>query len=513
MAYLLVLAFVLAFMPKGIDRVNAESKVFAIQASKFAGHKIDTELIEGFKTGDTLQIVVDGDDIQVYDIYVTGNLEIIGKGKLNTYSIYVKDDATFAAGTTVSCSYNKLALACGGHLKIESGAKVSVKLEDLKNQPAVNANSADISGDLSISSAGYGIYVSDEDYSDNDNKLCISGGKIDVECRTLGIKAEDEIDISGGDISVKADSYGIESYDYLNISGGTVDINCSDYDSIYVEGVFEMTGGTVNLKTDGLAVHANDLSIKGGKIVSECALLKEDEKENFVVNNSINIGDGMYIEEPEGGKVSKVENDDDEKELVTKRADYYHITDANDEVPNKIVIASKPEPEPTPEPTPTPDPDDKGDSDKKDEKKYSNEWVDGKWYDANGKCTYDGILSWKQSDAGWWVEDTKGWYPTSTWQKIDGKWYYFCADGYMDYSEYRDGCWLGDDGAWVEDYYGGHWMSDSTGWWYEDASGWYPVSRWLWIDGSCYYFEASGYIAVSKYVDGCWVGADGAWVK
>ena len=157
--------------------------------------------------------------------------------------------------------------------------------------------------------------------------------------------------------------------------------------------------------------------------------------------------------------------------------------------------------------------DDKGGSDKKDDKKYSNEWVDGKWYDADGKQTYDGILSWKQNETGWWVEDTKGWYPTSTWQKIDGKWYYFCADGYMDYSEYRDGCWLGDDGAWVEDYYGGHWMSDATGWWYEDASGWYPVSRWLWIDGSCYYFEASGYMATSKYVDGYWVGADGAWVK
>ncbi len=129
-----------------------------------------------------------------------------------------------------------------------------------------------------------------------------------------------------------------------------------------------------------------------------------------------------------------------------------------------------------------------------DDKKYSNEWIDGKWYDADGKCTYDGILSWKQNETGWWIEDTKGWYPVSQWQKIDGKWYYFCADGYMDYSEYRDGCWLGADGAWDEAYSGGHWMSDSTGWWYEDASGWYPVSRWLWIDGSCYYFDASGYM-------------------
>ena len=83
----------------------------------------------------------------------------------------------------------------------------------------------------------------------------------------------------------------------------------------------------------------------------------------------------------------------------------------------------------------------------------------------------------------------------------------------MDYSEYRDGCWLGADGAWDEAYSGGHWMSDCTGWWYTDASGWYPVNQWLWIDGSCYYFGGDGYMLTSQYVDGCWVGADGAWVK
>ena len=143
--------------------------------------------------------------------------------------------------------------------------------------------------------------------------------------------------------------------------------------------------------------------------------------------------------------------------------------------------------------------------------KYSNEWVNGKWYNANGVCDYAGTLSWKSNASGWWVEDSEGWYPVSQWQKIDGKYYYFTASGYMDYSEYRDGCWLGADGAWIEEYYGGHWCSDSTGWWYEDASGWYPVSKWVWIDGYCYYFEASGYMATNKYVDGCWVGADGAW--
>ena len=84
-------------------------------------------------------------------------------------------------------------------------------------------------------------------------------------------------------------------------------------------------------------------------------------------------------------------------------------------------------------------------------------------------------------------------YPKSQWQKVDGKWYYFTADGYMDYSEYREGCWLGADGAWVEQYFGGHWMQNATGWWYEDASGWYPKSEWLWIDGVKYWFMESGY--------------------
>ncbi len=126
---------------------------------------------------------------------------------------------------------------------------------------------------------------------------------------------------------------------------------------------------------------------------------------------------------------------------------------------------------------------------------YSNEWVDGKWYNADGTQTYKGTLTWMQNATGWWVEDSEGWFPTSQWQKIDGKWYYFCADGYMDYSEYRDGCWLGADGAWVESYSGGHWMTNGTGWWYEDNSGWYPADQYLWIDGTKYWFGSDGYWA------------------
>ena len=119
--------------------------------------------------------------------------------------------------------------------------------------------------------------------------------------------------------------------------------------------------------------------------------------------------------------------------------------------------------------------------------------------------------SWKSNSNGWWYEYSDGSY-ASGWTEIDGYWYYFLSSGYMDYSEYRDGCWLNADGTWNTAYSGGYWASDSTGWWYTDASGWYPVSTWLWIDGSCYYFKASGYMAVDETIDGYYVDASGARV-
>ena len=140
--------------------------------------------------------------------------------------------------------------------------------------------------------------------------------------------------------------------------------------------------------------------------------------------------------------------------------------------------------------------------------KYSNEWVDGKWYDEFGNCTYDGILSWKSNASGWWVEDSAGWYPTDSWQKIDGAWYYFKPDGYMASEEYYKGYWLNSDGT-MDDKYFLTWKSNASGWWVEDVSGWWPSNSWLKIDGYWYYFDGSGYMVTNQYVGGYWIGSDG----
>ena len=148
-----------------------------------------------------------------------------------------------------------------------------------------------------------------------------------------------------------------------------------------------------------------------------------------------------------------------------------------------------------------------GDS-SKEKPKYSNEWVDGKWYSEDGSQTYEGTLKWQNNSTGWWIEDTSGWYPTSMCQKIDGKYYYFNEEGYMASNEWRDGYWLDDSGAW-DDRYEMSWKNNSTGWWIEDKTGWYPQSQWQKIDGDWYYFKADGFMATSQYVDGWWVGSDG----
>ena len=118
-------------------------------------------------------------------------------------------------------------------------------------------------------------------------------------------------------------------------------------------------------------------------------------------------------------------------------------------------------------------------------------------------------MEWEGNGFGYWIEDKSGWYPVFIWLKIDGKWYFFDESGYMASNEWRDGCWLGSNGAW--EYEGTiSWKSDETGYWIEDTSGWFASGCWQKINGSWYYFEISGYMAVNKYVDGYWLGADGA---
>lgn len=125
-------------------------------------------------------------------------------------------------------------------------------------------------------------------------------------------------------------------------------------------------------------------------------------------------------------------------------------------------------------------------------KAYANEWVNGKWYGKDGSRTYAPVGKWKHNSKGWWYADTAGWYPKNCWQKIDGVWYYFHANGYAAQNEFVKGWWLGGNCACTYSYRS-TWHKNSKGWWYGDPSGWYAKKKTYTIDGKAYHFDAKGY--------------------
>ena len=86
-----------------------------------------------------------------------------------------------------------------------------------------------------------------------------------------------------------------------------------------------------------------------------------------------------------------------------------------------------------------------------------------------------------------------------SWTKTDGRWWYDNGDGTYAKGEYIDGYWLDSDG-WYNSAWNGSWKHNSKGWWFQSGS-WYPTSSWLKVDGAWYYFEASGYMAASKWIE------------
>ena len=315
----------------------------------------------------------------------------------------------------------------------------------------------------------------------------------------------------------------------LNVYSGNLTVNAPNSEGIYANNdnrnTLNIYGGIINVSSKYEAINVEYLNIEDGNINLEIA----DTKNSPIVlsRQPITISDGVKLETPNA--VKNVNLNGKHIGDCGYLYDVYTLCDGGDNYISKLVIKEKEKPKASTggstggssgssaggsaggssaggSSTGS------GSSAASTQSGYSNEWVGGKWYNSKGVCDYSGTLTWKSNSSGWWVEDSAGWYPVSQWQKIDGKWYYFTESGYMDYSEYRDGYWLGSDGAMVSGYKG-EWKSNSTGWWFEDTSGWYPYSQWLWIDGSCYYFGADGYIKTNTYVDGCWLGADGAWVK
>lgn len=316
--------------------------------------------------------------------------------------------------------------------------------------------------------------------------------------------AKADIINENGDVIATIDRGDVISYDDSVIPIVDMSIDSSFADSLFYineAGVYTIDverESELDLQIAGES-YSTAISAETGDVESSIEIvIGDDSADSVSFDKAISSYSITYYKD---GKVIKTDSSDEQKgndSLVDKTSG-----NKSDVIDGSNNTSSKSESNSTDNNTMN-----KSSSKKQTLKKYTNEWVNGKWYDMDGNQSYAGVLVWKCNSSGWWVEDTKGWYPTNTWQKIDGKWYYFNQDGYMAENEWRDGCWLNQSGAW--EYTGiSSWNKDNKGWYYKDSTGWYATSSWQKINGRWYYFDSSGYMVTNTKIEGYWIGANG----
>ena len=65
--------------------------------------------------------------------------------------------------------------------------------------------------------------------------------------------------------------------------------------------------------------------------------------------------------------------------------------------------------------------------------------------------SFSSLADWKKNSTGWWYQEDSGSYPINGWKEIGNKWYYFNQDGYMLSNMVTpDGYHVGIDGAWIQ---------------------------------------------------------------
>ena len=155
--------------------------------------------------------------------------------------------------------------------------------------------------------------------------------------------------------------------------------------------------------------------------------------------------------------------------------------------------------------------------------KNETKTVDGKTYyfDANGYM----VKGWRQISGNWYYMDAAGVMQKSVWVGN----YYLKSDGTMAKSEWVDNnrYYVDENGAWVKGKIpnsttgsgsnSGHatpgWKQDSSGKKYQNADGTYVKNETKTVDGKTYYFDANGYMVKGwRQISGNWYYMDAAGV-
>ena len=84
---------------------------------------------------------------------------------------------------------------------------------------------------------------------------------------------------------------------------------------------------------------------------------------------------------------------------------------------------------------------------------------------------------------------------TTGWKWIGSHWYYFDKNGVLATDTWIGDYYVDESGAWLESYQKPHWEFRDSNWYYLNADGSCVKNRWMTIDGKMYYFYADGHMA------------------
>ncbi len=237
-------AYKATFVFDGLMLHNPDSAAVNIQDGK----RIAFELVEGTTNtlSDGLSGDDDGTDAHKACVYVQGHTEISGAGTL-TVTGNVKHGITSHEYLQVKKSAGAITVTA-----VNDGFHVDQYYEQK-------------GGEVSITSSGDGIDVSetDDDSDENNGKIIISGGTLDITATgetSDAMKCDTDVLISGGTTKLLATGDGGRA---LNVNG-SVNISGGYIEGVTLGGIYDEDGGDER-KPHGMAVD-EDLTIEGGEV-------------------------------------------------------------------------------------------------------------------------------------------------------------------------------------------------------------------------------------------------------
>lgn len=294
----------------------------------------------------------------------------------------------------------------------------------------------------------------------------------------------------------------VEEASKVILNDGSLDHNIVNYEvknsTLYATGV-----KSGNVKVWAIKLKKGKIDTKQGtKDVDTYVAIKDDDFDQDVVGSSVTDSEKAYSIDKDGntwvldkGKVYK-SNGSDFKEMYTcdRALDRLDVYDDN----NLMIWESD------------------GDV-------YTNVAEGKKQTDEDAGVTDEDknpttpTVGWNQNANGTWsFYDATGAQMKASWVNLGGTWYYLKADGVMATG------WLLEGGNWyflnpVSNGYLGAmktgWIQDNGTWYYLNASGAMKTGWFQDTNGTWYFLKSNGAMAANEYIDGYYLGSNGAWVR